>query len=90
MVLSAAPTATVRASEESGNPGGGIGAPKDDAITFADLSSCQFASEAKSSFRDLTIGPACRAVAAALGVGLLAAEALEISQVISDIRSLHK
>src|SRR5450432_872094 len=81
--------AAMRASEKGSHPGGGVRAPKHDAIAFANLARAEFAGKTVSGIGDIAVSGADYAIAVGLGEGGFPAEAREVRQVIGDARSLH-
>src|SRR5579872_3225140 len=76
--------APVRASEKCSHPQSGIWAPDQDAVALANLTAIQFPRETVSHCGYIFVGPACQAIAAAFGIGLLTSKPLEIRQVVGD------
>src|SRR6266849_5255388 len=67
--------AAVSASEECGHPGGGVGSPEDNAITFVNLARDQFASKPVGGGSNVAVGGADYTIAVRLGKGCFSAEA---------------
>ena len=81
--------AAVGASEECGDPSGGVGAPDHDAVAFVNFAGVEFAGETVSGISDVAVGGADYTIAVGLGEGGFPAEAREIMKIVGDAGSLH-
>src|SRR5579862_2403326 len=75
---------TQSAAQEHRDPLGGVRAPEENVLAFADRAGLEFAREPKRHFGDLLIGPPNGPVATRLHVGDLAAVPQKHGQVVRD------
>src|SRR5579864_8543759 len=78
------------ASQERNHPFSAILTPDDDLIPFGDLPRLEFLRKLLRSVKNLSVGPAFRAVPTLMDVGTLTAETLEIFQVFEERMTFHQ
>src|SRR5437868_1750263 len=78
------------AAQERNHPFRTVLAPDNDLIAFADLPRLEFPRELLRRLKNLSIGPACRAVPTLVNVGTLATETLEMFQIFEERIAFHQ